>query len=81
MAIVLMIPIGRITALDRSIILTERGFSGSGGDDFLYGHCESLALSDYDPSTVRDNPVYRCGFCENNNDLPFASKHRIWRTK
>jgi len=52
MAIVPMIPIGRVTALDRSIILTERGDSGSGGDDFLCGHCGSLVLSDFDPSTV-----------------------------
>jgi hypothetical protein len=37
MAIIPMIPIGRATALDRSIILTERRFSGSGGDDFLRG--------------------------------------------
>jgi hypothetical protein len=82
MAIVPMIPIGRVTALDRSIMLTERGVSGSGGDDFLCGHCGSLVLSDFDPSTVRGNPVYRCGFCENNNDLPFAaSNDRIWRTR
>jgi hypothetical protein len=82
MAIVAMIPIGRVTALDRSIMLTERGVSGSGGDDFLCGHCGSLVLSDFDPSTVRANPVYQCGFCENNNDLPFAaSNDRIWRTR
>jgi hypothetical protein len=77
MAIVPMIPIGRVTALERSIILTERGTSGSGGDDFLCGHCGSLVLSDFDPSTVRGNPVYRCGFCENNNDLPFAARAMI----
>jgi len=78
MAIVTMIPIGRVTALDRSIILTERRFSGSGGNDFLCGHCGSLVLSEFDPSTVRDNPVYRCAYCENNNDLPFAaSDNRI----
>jgi hypothetical protein len=30
-------------------------------------------LEDFDPSTVRGNPVYQCGVCENNNDLPFAA--------
>ena len=28
---------------------------------------------------VRGNPVYQCGICENNNDLPFAaSNRRYW---
>jgi DNA-directed RNA polymerase subunit RPC12/RpoP len=77
-----IIPIGRVTALDRSIILTERRFSGSGEDDFLCGHCGSLVLSDFDPSTVRGNPVYQCPYCENNNDLLFAaSDNRIWRIR
>jgi hypothetical protein len=79
MAIVPMVPIGRVTTLDRSIILTERGISGSGGDDFLCGHCGSQILSDFDPSAMRGNPVYQCGFCENNNDLPFAAADsRFW---
>lgn len=79
MAIIAMIPIGQVRALDRSIILTKNGISGSGGDDFLCGHCGSLILSDYDPSIIKGNPIYQCGFCENNNDLPFAaSDSRFW---
>src|ERR1700736_3090118 len=72
MASIRMIPIGPITTLNRSILLTERGMSGTGGDDFMCGHCGSVILEDFDPSTVRGNPVYHCGICENNNDLPFA---------
>jgi hypothetical protein len=74
MAIVAMIPIGQLTPLDRSIILTERGIWGSGGDNFVCGHCGSLILSNYDPSEVRGDPIYRCGFCENNNDLPLMPR-------
>ena len=72
MASIHMIPIGPITTLNRSILLTERGMSGTGGDDFHCGHCGSVILEDFDPSTVRGNPVYQCGVCENDNDLPFA---------
>jgi hypothetical protein len=53
-------------------LLTEREMSGTGGDDFHCGHCGSVILEDFDPSTVRGNPIYQCGVCENNNDLPFA---------
>jgi hypothetical protein len=82
MAIVAMIPIGQVTPLDRSIILTERGIWGSGGDNFVCGHCGSLILSNYDPSEVRGNPIYRCGFCENNNDLPLVPRdHGIRRAR
>jgi hypothetical protein len=76
MATIPMIPIGSVTTLNRSIILTERGMTGSGGDDFICGHCGSLILEDFDPSKVGGNPVYQCGFCENNNDLPFAAADR-----
>jgi hypothetical protein len=62
--------------LNRSILLTERGMSGSGGDDFICGHCGYVILEDFDPSTIKGNPVYQCGFCENNNDLPFAASGR-----
>ena len=34
MASIHMIPIGPITTLNRSILLTERGMSGTGGDDY-----------------------------------------------
>lgn len=78
MAIVSLIPIGQVIALDRSIILTERGIYGNGGDDFLCGHCGSLILSDYDPSSIRGNPIYQCGYCENNNDLPFVTSDNRW---
>src|SRR6266446_5338373 len=71
---VLMIPVGPVTTLNRSILHEERIMSGTGGDDFMCGHCGSVILEDFDPSTVRGNPVYQCGICENNNDLPFAGE-------
>ena len=46
--------------------------SGTGGYNFICRHCGSVIWKDFDPSTVRGNPVYQCGVCENNNDLPFA---------
>ena len=79
MAIIPMIPVGPVTTLNRSIFLTERRMSGIGGDDFICGHCGHVMLEDFDPSTVRGNPVYKCAVCENNNDLPFAaSDGRHW---
>ena len=68
-----MIPVDSVTTLSRSILLTERRMPGTGGDDFICGHCGHVMLEDFDPSTVRGNPVYQCGICENNNDLPFAA--------
>src|SRR5438270_13359239 len=59
-----MIPVGPVTTLNRSILLTERRMSGTGGDDFICGHCGSVMLEDFDPSTIRGNPVYQCGVCE-----------------
>ena len=67
-----MIPVGPVTTLNRSILLTERRMSDTGGDDFICGHCGHVMLEGFDPSTVSGNPVYQCGVCENNNDLPFA---------
>ena len=81
MATILMIPVGPITTLNRSILRTERRMSGTGGDDFMCGHCGSIILEDFDPSTVRGNPVYQCGICENNNDLPFAVTNRRWSSR
>jgi hypothetical protein len=83
MAAIPMIPVGRVTTLNRSILLlTEGGISGDGGDDFICGHCGSIILEDFDPSTVKGNPVYQCGFCENNNDLPFTpSDGRHWSSR
>src|SRR6202030_4649816 len=72
MAIIPMIPVGPVTTLNRSILMTERRMSGTGGDDFICGHCGHVMLEDFDLSTIRSNPVYQCGVCENNNDLPFA---------
>ena len=67
---------------NRSILLTERRMSGKGGDDFICGHCGHVMLEDFDPSAVSGNPVYRCGVCENNNDLPFAaSDGRHWPSR
>src|ERR1700722_14626749 len=77
MAIIPMIPVGRVTTLNRSILLTERRMSGTGGDGFICGHCGHVMLEDFDPSTVSGNPVYQCGVCENNNDLPFAASNGI----
>ena len=77
-----MIPIGPVTTLNRSILKTERRMSGTGGDDFICGHCGYIMLEDFDPSTVSGNPVYQCGLCENNNDLPFAaSNRRYWSSR
>jgi hypothetical protein len=82
MATILMIPVGPITTLNRSILRTERGMSGTGGDDFICGHCGYVILEDFDPSTVSGNPVYQCRICENNNDLPFAvSDRRYWSSQ
>src|SRR6202040_405715 len=39
MATIPMIPVGPVTTLNRSILLTERRMSGAGGDDFICGHC------------------------------------------
>ena len=82
MATIAMIPIGPVTTLNRSILKAEQGMSGSGGDDFICGHCGYVMLEDFDPSTVSGNPVYQCGICENNNDLPFAaSDGRYWSSR
>jgi hypothetical protein len=82
MASIPMIPVGSVTTLNRSILLTERRMSGTGGDDFICGHCGHVMLEDFDPLTVRGNPVYQCGICENNNDLPFAaSDGRHWPSR
>lgn len=71
MTTISMIPLGKIMTLNRPVLLTVRRMSGAGGDDFICGHCGSIMLKDFDPSTVTGNPIYRCGSCENNNDLPF----------
>jgi hypothetical protein len=76
MATILMIPVGPITTLNRSILKTDRSMSGTGGDDFVCGHCGYIMLENFDPSTVSGNPVYQCGICENNNELPFAANDR-----
>ena len=59
----------------------RKKYVGTGGDDFMCGHCGSIILEDFDPSTVRGNPVYQCGICENNNDLPFAVSNRRWSSR
>ena len=76
MATIPMIPVGPVTTLDRSILRTERRMPGTGGDDFICGHCGYVILEDFDPSMVRGNPVYQCAYCENNNDLRFAVTDR-----
>ena len=82
MATIPMIPVGPVTSLNRSILQPERSMSGTGSDDFICGHCGSVVLEDFDPSTVRGNPVYQCPFCENNNDLPFAATNsRHWSSQ
>src|SRR5215472_400992 len=37
MARIPMMPIGPVTTLNRSILRTDRGMSGTGGDDFICG--------------------------------------------
>ena len=79
MATIPMIPVGPVTTLNRSILRIERRMSGTGGDDFICGHCGYVILEDFDPSTVQGNPVYQCAICEKNNDLPFpANDRRHW---
>ena len=72
MATIPMIPVSGVTTLNRSILRTERRLPGTGGDDFICGHCGYVILEDFDPLTVTGNPVYQCAYCENNNDLPFT---------
>jgi hypothetical protein len=74
MATIPMIPVGRVTTFNPPILLTVRRMSGTGGDDFICGHCGSVVLEDFDPSTIIGNPVYQCGICETNNDLPSAAR-------
>ena len=74
MATIRMIPVGPVTTLDRSILLTVRKMSGTGGDNFTCGHCGSVVLEDFDPPTIIGNPVYQCRVSENNNDLPFITR-------
>ena len=81
MATILMIVVGPVTTLNRSILRTERRMSGTGGDDFICGHCGYVILEDFDPSTVSGNPVYQCRICENNNDLPFVVSDRRWSSR
>jgi hypothetical protein len=79
MATIPMITVGPVTTLNRSTLRTERRMSGTGVDDFICGHCRYVMLENFDPSTVRGNPVYQCAYCENNNDLPFtATDRRYW---
>ena len=73
MATITMIPRGPITTRNGSVLLMVRRMSGTGGDDFICGHCGSVMLEDFDPSTVTGDPIYQCGSCENNNNLPFAA--------
>ncbi len=62
MATILMIAVGPITTLNRSILRTDRSMSSTGGDDFRCGHCGSIILEDFDPSTIRGNPSISAGF-------------------
>ena len=82
MATIAMIPIGRVTTSNRSILKTERRMSGAGGDDFICGHCGHVMLENFDPSTVSGNPVNQCGICQNSNDLPFSAINgRFWSSR
>ena len=76
MATITMIPRGPITTRNGSVLLMVQRMSGTGGNDFICGYCGYVMLEDFDPSTVRGNPVYQCAICENNNDLPFAANDR-----
>ena len=43
MATIPMIPVGPVTTLNRSILVTERGMSGNGGDDLTEAELHRLA--------------------------------------
>src|SRR3954468_9182386 len=62
MASIPMIPVGSVTTLSRSILLTERRMSRTGGDDFICGHCGHVMLEDFDPSIVRGDPVISAAY-------------------
>jgi len=44
MAMMPVIPVGPVITLNRSILLTERRMLGTGGDDFICGHCGYVIL-------------------------------------
>ena len=46
-----MIPVGPVKTLNRSILRTGKQMSGTGGDDFICGHCGHVML---DPASPRD---------------------------
>ena len=48
MATMPMIPVGPVTTLKRSMLLTERGMSGNSGDDFICDHCGHVMLEDFE---------------------------------
>jgi len=81
MATIPMIPISPAIALHRPVLHPERKMFGTGRDDFICGHCGSVVLEDFDPSTVKGNPLFQCPFCENNNDLPFGTTSRHWSSR
>jgi hypothetical protein len=47
---------------------------GTGGDDFICGHCGDVMLEDFDRSTIKGNPVYQCGFVKTT----MTSLRREW---
>ena len=82
MATIVMIPIGPVITLNRSVLKTGQRMLDIGGDDFICGHCGHVMLENFDPSSVSGSPVYQCGICENNNELPFAaSDRRHWPSR
>jgi hypothetical protein len=70
MAKIAMIPLYSVESLDCSVIEVGRGMVGAGGDNYLCGHCGFLILENFNPSLIYGNPIYRCGFCDNLNEMP-----------
>jgi hypothetical protein len=47
MTTILMIAVGPVRTLNRSILKTERRMSDTGGDDFVCGHCGHIHVSGF----------------------------------
>jgi hypothetical protein len=72
MAKIAMIPLYSVESLNRSIMEAGRGIVGAGGNNYSCGHCGSLILEDFNASLIYGNPIYRCGFCDNLNEMPVS---------
>jgi hypothetical protein len=73
MATIPMIPVGLVTTLNRFILRLQEEECEATEAMRLFAVTVDLFYRDFDPSIIGGNPVYQCGVCGNNNDLPFAA--------